>query len=93
MLAVLLLTMIASFILGMGMPTSAAYLLLAILVAPALGKVRAANSCGPHVHLLYGLLSAITPPVAVAAYAGASIAGSEPRMKRPMKRSGWDLSA
>ncbi|WP_210200398.1 TRAP transporter permease [Cohaesibacter celericrescens] len=78
MLAVLLLTMVASFILGMGMPTSAAYLLLAILVAPALERFGLPILAGHMFIFYYGLLSAITPPVAVAAYAGASIAGSEP---------------
>ena len=78
LLAVLLLTMIASFILGMGMPTSAAYLLLAILVAPALVKFGLPILAGHMFIFYYGLLSAITPPVAIAAYAGASIAGSEP---------------
>ena len=78
MLAVLLLTMAASFILGMGMPTSAAYLLLAILVAPALEKFGLPILAAHMFIFYYGLLSAITPPVAVAAYAGASIAGSEP---------------
>jgi TRAP transporter 4TM/12TM fusion protein len=78
MLAVLLLTMAASFILGMGMPTSAAYLLLAILVAPALENFGLPILAGHMFIFYYGLLSAITPPVAVAAYAGASIAGAEP---------------
>ncbi|WP_319531844.1 TRAP transporter fused permease subunit [uncultured Cohaesibacter sp.] len=78
LLAVLILTMIASFILGMGMPTSAAYLLLAILVAPALVKFGLPILAGHMFIFYYGLLSAITPPVAIAAYAGASIAGSEP---------------
>ncbi len=78
MLAVLLLTMAASFILGMGMPTSAAYLLLAILVAPALENFGLPILAGHMFIFYYGLLSAITPPVAVAAYAGASIAGSDP---------------
>nr|WP_320144956.1 TRAP transporter fused permease subunit [uncultured Cohaesibacter sp.] len=76
--AVLILTMIASFILGMGMPTSAAYLLLAILVAPALVKFGLPILAGHMFIFYYGLLSAITPPVAIAAYAAASIAGSKP---------------
>ncbi len=75
---VLLLTMVASFILGLGMPTSAAYLLLAILIAPALVKFGLPVIAAHMFIFYYGLLSAITPPVALAAYAGASIAGANP---------------
>lgn len=78
MFLVLILTMIASFILGLGMPTSASYLLLAILVAPALEGFGLPIIAAHMFIFYYGLLSAITPPVAVAAYAGASIAGSSP---------------
>lgn len=75
---VLVLTMLTSFVLGMGMPTSAAYLLLAILIAPALVKFGLPVIAAHMFIFYYGLLSAITPPVALAAYAGASIAGAEP---------------
>lgn len=78
LLLVLLLTMVASFVLGLGMPTSAAYLLLAILVAPALVKFGVPMIAAHMFIFYYGLLSAITPPVALAAYAAASIAGAEP---------------
>ncbi|MDW5377697.1 TRAP transporter fused permease subunit [Halomonas sp. HP20-15] len=74
--AVLLLTAVASFVLGMGLPTSAAYLLLAVLVAPALTQLGM-QPIAAHMFIFYfGLVSAITPPVALAAYAAASIAGS-----------------
>ncbi|MCE8023218.1 TRAP transporter permease [Billgrantia aerodenitrificans] len=74
--AVLLLTALASFILGMGLPTSAAYLLLAVLVAPALTRLGM-PPISAHMFIFYfGLVSAITPPVALAAYAAASIAGA-----------------
>lgn len=75
---VLVLTMLASFVLGMGMPTSAAYLLLAILIAPALVRFGLPVISAHMFIFYYGLLSAITPPVALAAYAGASIAGANP---------------
>lgn len=78
MLLVLVMTMIASFVLGLGMPTSAAYLLLAILIAPALVDFGLPVIAAHMFIFYYGLLSAITPPVALAAYAGASIAGSSP---------------
>lgn len=78
LLALLVLAMIASLILGMGLPTVAAYLVLAILVAPAMidfGVVPMAA----HLFVFYfGIISAITPPVAIAAYVGAGIAGSNP---------------
>ncbi|MGR3795868.1 TRAP transporter permease [Vannielia sp. SX4] len=78
LLLTLLLTMVASFVLGLGMPTSAAYLLLAILIAPALEQFGLPVIAAHMFIFYYGLLSAITPPVALAAYAGASIAGAEP---------------
>ncbi|WP_425053333.1 TRAP transporter permease [Psychromarinibacter sp. S121] len=78
LLLTLLLTMVASFVLGLGMPTSAAYLLLAILIAPALETFGLPVIAAHMFIFYYGLLSAITPPVALAAYAGASIAGAEP---------------
>ena len=78
LMLLLLLTMIASLILGMGMTTTACYIILAILVAPALTKMGV-NSMGAHLFIFYfGIISAITPPVAVAAYAAAGIAGSDP---------------
>ncbi|MBP1849463.1 TRAP transporter permease [Rhizobium halophytocola] len=75
--AILLLTAGASFVLGMGLPTSAAYLLLAVLVAPALTKLGL-PAISAHMFIFYfGLVSAITPPVALAAYAAASISGAD----------------
>jgi TRAP-type uncharacterized transport system fused permease subunit len=72
----LLLAMITSLILGMGLPTSAAYMVLAILVAPALVKLGV-TVIGAHMFILYfGALSTITPPVALSTFAAAGIAGS-----------------
>lgn len=74
--SVLLLTALASFILGMGLPTSAAYLLLAVLVAPAMTQLGM-ETLSAHMFIFYfGLVSAITPPVALAAYAAATISGA-----------------
>jgi TRAP transporter 4TM/12TM fusion protein len=74
---VLLLTALASFILGMGLPTSAAYLLLAVLVAPAMTQLGM-ETLSAHMFIFYfGLVSAITPPVALAAYAAATISGAD----------------
>ncbi|MCJ8520898.1 TRAP transporter 4TM/12TM fusion protein [Pseudorhizobium tarimense] len=75
--AILVLTALASFVLGMGLPTSAAYLLLAVLVAPALTRLGL-PAISAHMFIFYfGLVSAITPPVALAAYAAASISGAD----------------
>ena len=75
--AVLLLTALASFVLGMGLPTSAAYLLLAVLVAPAMTQLGM-EALSAHMFIFYfGLVSAITPPVALAAYAAATISGAD----------------
>lgn len=74
----LILTMVASLILGMGLPTVAAYLILAILVAPALIDMGVLPLAA-HLFIFYfGIISAVTPPVALAAYAGAGIAGADP---------------
>src|SRR5690606_18175568 len=75
--AILLLTAFASFVLGMGLPTSAAYLLLAVLVAPALTRLGLPAISAHMFIFYYGLVSAITPPVALAAYAAASISGGD----------------
>lgn len=69
---------IASFILGMGLTITACYLLLAVLLAPALVK-SGLNPLAVHLFLMYcGMLSFITPPVAIGAYAAASLAGANP---------------
>jgi len=76
--AALLLTMLASLILGMGLPTAAAYILVATLVAPALVDMGV-SLIGAHLFVFYSaMLSSITPPVALAAYAAASIAKANP---------------
>ncbi|MFH1758854.1 MAG: TRAP transporter fused permease subunit, partial [Pseudomonadota bacterium] len=78
LLALLVLTMIASIILGMGLPTTACYILLAVLAAPALIKMGV-MPIAAHLFVFYfGIISAITPPVAGAAYAAAPIAGVGP---------------
>ncbi|MCL2616006.1 MAG: TRAP transporter fused permease subunit [Defluviitaleaceae bacterium] len=76
LLFALLLSMVASLVLGMGLPTSAAYIILAIIVAPAvigMGTIPMAA----HMFILYfAALSTITPPVALSIFAAAGIAGS-----------------
>jgi TRAP-type uncharacterized transport system fused permease subunit len=66
-----------AIVLGMGMPTVGVYVLLAALVAPALTEVGV-TPIAAHLFVLYfGMMSMTTPPVAVAAYAGASIAQAD----------------
>lgn len=74
----LVLTMIASLILGMGLPTLPCYLILAILVAPALVEMGV-MPIAAHLFIFYfGIISAITPPVALAAYAAAGVGETDP---------------
>jgi TRAP-type uncharacterized transport system fused permease subunit len=70
----LFLTMIVSFILGMGLPTTAAYVICASTIAPALTHMGI-PPLAAHMFIFYfACLSAITPPVALAAFAAAGIA-------------------
>lgn len=74
----LILMMIACIILGMGLPTTAAYIITAVLGAQALVEMGI-SLMAAHLFILYfAILSFITPPVALAAYAGAGIAKSDP---------------
>lgn len=75
----LIISAIAVIIFGMGMPTPAAYALAAALIAPTLVNTFNIPLLQAHMFLLYySVLSAITPPVAVAAYAASAISGSNP---------------
>ncbi|MBJ3776605.1 TRAP transporter permease [Acuticoccus mangrovi] len=74
----LCLTAVTSIVLGMGLPTVGVYLLLAVLVAPALTQMGVPLIAAHLFIFYYGLVSAITPPVALAAYAAAAIAKSRP---------------
>lgn len=78
LLVMLVLLMITSFILGMGMPTTPAYIVVATLGAPALIKMGLAPLVAHMFCFYYAILSFITPPVCVAAYAGANIAEADP---------------
>jgi TRAP transporter 4TM/12TM fusion protein len=75
---------VTSLVLGLGLTTTACYIFLAILVAPALEKLGL-NKMAVHMFIFYwGMLSAITPPVAIASFAAAGIAGAPPM------RTGWE---
>ena len=77
LLLALLALMISSIILGMGLPSAVCYLLLATMVGSVLGKLGV-SALAAHLFIFYfGLMSMVTPPVALAAYAASSIAGSK----------------
>ena len=77
-------------VLGMGMPTTGVYLLLATLIAPALVQAGV-EPFAAHMFVLYfGLMSMITPPVAIAAFAASSISGATPmRTGLEAMKVGW----
>ncbi|MFZ5648517.1 MAG: TRAP transporter permease [Bacillota bacterium] len=78
LLLTLFLTMCVSIVLGMGLPTVAAYIIQAALTAPALIQLGV-NPLAAHMFIFYfAIISAITPPVALAAYAAAGISGADP---------------
>ncbi|WP_426350235.1 TRAP transporter permease [Alloiococcus sp. CFN-8] len=73
----LVLAMVASLILGLGLPTSASYLILAVMVGPALTEMGA-TIVGAHLFLLYfAALSSISPPVALTVFTASGIAGAD----------------
>ena len=80
--AALVMVMIASLIMGMGLPTVAAYLLLVLVVAPSiqeLGTELGITLVAAHMFIFYfGVISSITPPVALAAYGASGISGADP---------------
>ncbi len=74
----LVFTMLASIVLGMGLPTTAKYIVLATIAAPAITSFGVPVMAA-HLFIMYfGILADLTPPVALAAYAGAGIARSDP---------------
>lgn len=83
LIALLALSAIVCIILGMGLPTLGVYVLLAALVAPALIQLGV-EPIAAHLYVLYfGMMSMITPPIALAAFAAASIA------RAPSMATGW----
>lgn len=79
LLLALVLVLLASLILGMGLPVTAAYIVLIILVGPALTEDFGVPLLIAHLVVFwYSQDSNVTPPVALAAFAGAAIAGSKP---------------
>lgn len=83
LLAALVLTMLTAIVLGMGLPTTAAYLVLATVVAPALANMGLPLLTAHLFVFFYGCVSTITPPVALASYVAAGIANAD------INRVGW----
>lgn len=79
----LFLTMCVALILGMGLPTTAAYLILATVVAPALSEIGVPMLTAHMFVFFYGCVSTITPPVALASYVAAGIANAN------INKVGW----
>jgi TRAP transporter 4TM/12TM fusion protein len=83
----LVLTMFTAIVLGMGLPTTAAYLILATVVAPSLAELGVPLLTAHMFVFFYGCVSTITPPVALASYVAAGIAGAD------INRVGWTAFA
>ena len=83
LVGLLVLSAIANIILGLGLPTVGVYIVLATLVAPALIKMGIAPMAAHMFIMYYGCLSMISPPVAIAAFVAANLAGADPN------RTGW----
>ena len=83
LIALLLLSAIANIILGLGLPTVGVYIVLATLVAPALVKMGIDPMAAHMFIMYYGCLSMISPPVAIAAFVAANLAGADPN------KTGW----
>lgn len=83
LLLALILTALAGIVLGMGMPTTPAYIVMVALLVPALIKLGATVPAAHMFALYFAILSAITPPVALAVFAAAGLA------KADIWTSGW----
>ena len=76
LLLALILIMASSIILGMGLPSAACYLLMATLIGPVLSNLGVVPLAAHLFVFYFGMMSMVTPPVALAAYTAASIAGT-----------------
>ena len=83
LLAALVLTMCAGIVLGMGMPTTPAYIIMTALLVPAIIKLGVVVPAAHMFAFYFAILSAITPPVALAVFAAAGLA------KADLWASGW----
>ena len=78
LIVALFLTMICCIVLGMGVPTTANYCIMAVTCAPILIKMGVPDIAAHFFVFYFGIVADLTPPVALAAYAGAAIAGANP---------------
>ena len=79
LIVALVLTMLCCIVLGMGVPTTANYIIMATTCAPILATGMGMNLMAAHMFCFYfGIVADITPPVALAAYAGSAIAKAPP---------------
>ena len=86
-------TMLSCIVLGMGLPTTATYVIMATTCAPILVTGMNVNMLAAHMFVFYfGIVADITPPVALAAYAGSAIAKSNP-MKTGLNASKLAIAA
>jgi TRAP transporter 4TM/12TM fusion protein len=74
----LVMTAVVCLLMGCGIPTTANYLIMVTIAQPALAKLGVAPLVSHFFVFYYGILADLTPPVALAAYAGASMAGADP---------------
>jgi TRAP-type uncharacterized transport system fused permease subunit len=77
LIVALLLTMIAGIVLGMGIPTTPAYIIMTSLLVPALVKLGVIEPAAHMFAFYFAILSAITPPVALAVFAASGLAKSD----------------
>jgi TRAP-type uncharacterized transport system fused permease subunit len=70
--------MVSSIVLGMGLPTVACYIILALIIAPVMVRLGVPPLAAHMFVFYFGTLSAITPPVALASFTAAGIAGAAP---------------
>ena len=84
LLLALILTAMAGIVLGMGMPTTPAYIVMVSLLVPAVIKLGALTPAAHMFAFYFAILSAITPPVALAVFAAAGLA------KTDLWRAGWE---
>jgi TRAP transporter 4TM/12TM fusion protein len=83
LVAVMLLVAVGCIILGMGMPTTSAYIMAAVLLAPALQNLDVVPIAAHMFVFYFAIMSMVTPPVALASYAAAGIA------KADINKTGW----
>ncbi|MBL0933017.1 MAG: TRAP transporter fused permease subunit, partial [Alphaproteobacteria bacterium] len=79
----LVVTAMAGIVLGMGMPTTPAYIIMVSLLVPAIMKLGVVQPAAHMFAFYFAILSAITPPVALAVFAAASLAGAD------LWKAGW----